>query len=193
MLLPAILCAQSALLEIHVLGGDNAVYATGSRTQGLGVEVTDELGHPVSGAVVAVRLPNDGAGGSFANGLSSEIVTTGSTGRAVTSPVRWSWVAGAVEIKITAVKGALRAGAVTTCELSETIAAKGGPIPTVPAAHRKVPLKWVVIGLLAAGAATAGFASGRASGNGSGGGGTNPSNPTNPVQIGPPVISVGTP
>jgi hypothetical protein len=192
-----LLAAQSSLLEIKLIDGGNAVYAPGSRSAGLAVAVTDELGKPVSGAVVSVRLPDDGAGGSFSNGLSSEILTTGSSGRATTSPVRWNGISGAVEIQITAVKGRLRAGTVATCEVSDSARAKTGarPLPE-PAVNRRLPRKWLIAGAIAV-AATAGFLGARSaghggSGSGSGSGGASAAS-SQPIQIGPPSITVGAP
>ena len=200
--LPVLLVAQSALLEIKVIEGGGAVYAPESRTPGLVVEVTDELGKPVPGAVVSLRLPDDGAGGSFASGLSSEILTTGSQGRATTSPVRWNRVPGTVEIRVTAVKAKLRAGTIATCEISGAAKTKSGGAARQGAAgaqpqpvkHKGFPTKWVAIGVVAvAAAAGAGLAKGRSgnSSNGSGSGST-PGTPGG-VQIGTPSITIGKP
>lgn len=195
LILPLLLAAQSAMLEIKLVEGAGALYAPGSRTPGLTVEVMDELRRPVSGAVVSVRLPDDGAGGSFANGLSSEILTTGTSGRAVTSPVRWNRVTGPVEIRITAVKGQLRAGTIASCEVSDGgIRQKAsGPSQPAPAVQKRLPVKWLVIAALAAGAAGVGFASGRAGSNAGGGTGADPAKPPTPIQIGSPVITIGKP
>jgi hypothetical protein len=196
LVLPLLLEAQSSLLEIKLIDGGGAVYAPGTRSAGLAVAVSDELGKPVSGAVVSVRLPDDGAGGSFANGLSSEILTTGSSGRATTSPVRWNRISGAVEIQITAVKGRLRAGTVATCEVSASARAKPGASPQpAPAFHRRLPVKWLIVGTIAA-AAAAGFATARASGHSASSTGSTSSSGTassQPVQIGSPSITVGAP
>lgn len=195
LVLPLWLAAQSSLLEIKLVDGGNAVYAPGSRSAGLAVAVTDELGKPVSGAVVSVRLPDDGAGGSFSNGLSSEILTTGSNGHATTSPVRWNRISGAVEIQITAVKGKLRAGTVATCELSDSVRAKPGATPRPdPAVHPHLPMKWLIAGAIAA-AATAGFLGTRAASHGASSSGSNSvsATSTQPIQIGAPSITVGAP
>jgi hypothetical protein len=188
LVLPLLLAAQSALLEIKVVEAGGGAYAPGSHTPGLTVEITNELGRPVPGAVVSVRLPDDGAGGSFANGLSSEIMTTGTNGRATTSPVRWNYVAGAVEIRITAVKGQLRAGTVVNRTLSDSVRAKGSaPPPPAPVIRRGVPVKWLLIGLgTAAAAAGVGIACIHSGKGGSGS--TANSGTSGNVQIGTPVI-----
>jgi hypothetical protein len=190
LLLPALLVAQSSLLQIHVVEGERAMYAPGSRSPGFTIEVTDELGKAVAGAVVSVRLPDDGPGGSFANGLSSEILTTGVSGRATTSPMRWNRLVGPVEIRVTAVKGKLRAGTVAACEVTEAVAARRGAV-FVPSAqvHRGGRrAMWIVIAAVAAGAAGAGVLAGRLGGGHS----ATPSEPVSPsLGIGPPTITVG--
>jgi hypothetical protein len=191
LLLPLLLVAQSSLLQIRVVEGERALYAPGTRSPGFTIEVTDELGKPVAGAVVSVRLPDDGPGASFANGLSSEIMTTGSNGRASTSPLRWNRLVGPVEVRVTAVKGKLRAGAVATCEVTEAVMAKRGAV-FVPSTevqrggrHRKM---WIIIAVAAAGAVSAGFLAGRLGG---GNHSSTPAQPTDPLGIGTPTITVG--
>ena len=191
LLLPVLLAGQSAMLEIR-LEDEGTAYAPGSRSPGLGILVRDELSRPVQDAVVTVKLPLDGAGGAFANGLTTEVVKTGSDGRAETSGVRWGRTAGNVEVKITAVKGTLRAGTVAAIQVagaegSIAVASRSAAPRVVRGKSRK---KWVILGLIAAGAAGAGFASGWASGKTAAGGGTNPASG---IQIGMPDISVGKP
>ncbi len=161
LLLPLLLPAQSSL-RVRAVDSDGAARAAGSRSAGLAVEVTDELGKPVPGAVVTVRLPDDGPGGSFANGLSSEILTTGPDGRAHTTPIAWNRLAGAVEIRITAASGRLRAGTVAAWQLSEAAPEERAAAPHEKHGPRVVMkphpsgggshLKWILIGAAAAGA-----------------------------------------
>src|SRR5437868_6319967 len=48
------------ILQIRILEGEDAVYATGSRaTRGITVLVTGETGKPVDGATLSFRLPAD--------------------------------------------------------------------------------------------------------------------------------------
>ena len=165
-LLPVLLAAQTSLLRVRAIDNDGAARRAGSRSAGLAVEVTDELGKPVQGAVVTVRLSDDGPSGSFANGLSSTILTTGADGRASTTPINWNRLAGTAEIRITAVSGRLRAGTTAACRLSEPEPEE----PTVaPEAERhgarvilkphssggSSHLKWILIGAAAAGATAA--------------------------------------
>ena len=206
-LLPVLLAAQTSLLRVRAIDNDGAARAAGSRSAGLAVEVTDELGKPVPGAVVTVRLPDDGPGGSFASGLSTTILTTGPDGRATTSPISWNRLAGTAEIRITAVSGRLRAGTVAACRLSEPEPEKAAAAPeTKPEVERHGPrvivkehpsgggshLKWILIGAAAAGATAAALGL-RGAGNGSaapGGstGGSGSGTVTSITVSGPPVV-----
>ena len=189
LVLPLLLAAQSALLEIHLIG-EGAVYTAGSRTPGLTVEVRDELGRPAAGVLLSVRLPFEEAGGAFANGLNTEVVTTGADGRATTSPIRWSRTPGRVEVRIMAIKGGLRAGTLAALNLSGTAAAATAQARPAPAHARRLGSKWVIIALaVAVAAAGAGFASGRAAGNAA----TPAATPSASVQIGAPTITIGNP
>jgi len=205
-LLPVLLEAQTSLLRVRAIDSDGAARAAGSRSAGLAVEVTDGSGQPVPGAVVTVRLPDDGPGGSFANGLSSTILTTGADGRATTSPISWNRLAGTAEIRITAVSGRLRAGTVAACRLSEPEPEKPAAAAAAPEAERHGArvivkehasgggghLKWILIGAAAAGAtaATLGLRGGGSASAGSsgstGGGGTG--SVSSITASGPPVV-----
>jgi hypothetical protein len=60
----------AAIIQLRVIEGEGAVYAPGSRaTRGITVQVTDETGQPLEGVAVSFRLPEEGAGGTFASGL----------------------------------------------------------------------------------------------------------------------------
>ena len=153
-----------ALLRVRAI--DSAARTAGSRSAGLAVEVTDELGKPVPGGVVTVRLPDEGPSGSFASGLSSVILTTGADGRASTTPISWNRLSGTAEIRITAVSGRLRAGTIAACRLSEPEpekrAAASAPERHGPRVILKPHasgggghLKWILIGAAAAGATAA--------------------------------------
>jgi hypothetical protein len=190
LLFPALLVAQSSLLRIRMV--DSGAYTAGSRSPGIVVEVTDELGAPVPGAVVNVRFPDDGPSGSFASGLSSEIAKTGADGRATTSPVRWNALPGAVDIRVTAAKDRLHAGTVVTCRLSDGLPERHGPVvlvkPGASAAGGGHRLRWILIGAVAAGAAGIGLG---LRGGGGGAQAGQPSAETGAVVIGAPTITVG--
>jgi hypothetical protein len=147
------------ILQIRILEGEGAVYATGSRaTRGITVLVTGETGKPVDGATVSFRLPVDGPTGTFATGSKTEIVTTRADGRAAVWGMPWNRTAGKVEIRITTAKGEARAGTVCPIYLSDAIstreAAPSGRVSSHPARSRK----WLWVTLAVVGAVGGGVA-----------------------------------
>jgi hypothetical protein len=104
---------EPAWLQIRVLAGEGAIHPARSRsTHPLVVQVIDEGNRPVQAAVVGFRLPEEGPGGSFVNGLKTELVTTSSEGKASLGGFQASELMGAFQIRVTAVKGKARAGIV---------------------------------------------------------------------------------
>jgi hypothetical protein len=102
--------AQQGSIQVRVTEGDGLAYPAGSRaTRGITVQVVDETGRPVDGAIVGFRLPDDGPGGIFATGAKTEIATTRADGRASVWGMRWNRASGPFEIHITAAKGQTRA------------------------------------------------------------------------------------
>lgn len=150
---------EVAILQIRVVEGEGAVQSAGSRaTRGLSVEVTDETGKPVGGAAVNFRLPDEGPGGVFANGMKTEVVITAPDGRATLWGMQWNRVEGPFQIRVTAAKGEARAGTVVGQYLSQAVAAKQGAASSarsvaVPGKSRS---KWLWIGLVVAGTAVGG-------------------------------------
>ena len=103
LLVSTCLIAQSLTLQIRVPAEAPVARIAGrARTLGVTVQVADQSGKPVSGAVVTFRMPDEGPSGSFGDGLSSAIVVTGPDGRATTSPVRWGPLSGVCEIRVAA-------------------------------------------------------------------------------------------
>jgi hypothetical protein len=141
--LVAALCAtataQVAILQIQVVEGEGAVHAPGSRSgRPLTVAVTDETGRPVAGAAVSFHLPEDGASGTFANGLRTAVVTTGLSGRASLYGLQVNRVSGRFALRIVASKEQARAGIVSFQYIGE---GSGGrrPAAPAPAADSSVP------------------------------------------------------
>ena len=144
-------------MQLKVVEGEGAAFRTGARAaRGLTVLVTDETGKPVERASVSFRLPEEGSSGVFNSGLRTEVVTTGSDGRATVSGMQWNKTAGPVQIRITAVKDQARAGIVSTQYLNDGLATKAGGEGTFTAPH-KGRTKWILIAVAAAGGG-AGFA-----------------------------------
>jgi hypothetical protein len=174
---------EIALLNLRVVEGEGSVYSVGSRaTRGITVEITDELARPVPGATVSFMLPDSGSSGTFADGQRSAIAVSSVDGRATVWGMQWNKTPGTVEVRITALKGRVRAGTISTQYLSDKIAA--------PASARSGRLKkYLIIAGVAAGAAGAGMALGGRSSATT----TAPAGVSAPPTVGLPTITVGRP
>jgi hypothetical protein len=176
---PAMMWAQTGMIHIRVVEGEGASYAAGSRaTQPLVVEVTDETGKPLAGAAVSFHFPEQGPSGLFVNGLRTDLAITDAGGRASIRSFQLNRTAGSFQLRIVASKDQARAGIVSSQNIAEP---KNGPaIPTgnpiaaraptdsQASGERKTPVrpvvtrprhsarKWVLIGLVVAGAAAGG-------------------------------------
>jgi len=182
--LPLLLAAQTAVLQIRVVEGEGAVRAAGSRvTAPLTVMVTDEIGKPVEGVAVSFRLPDEGPGGTFANGMKTEVAVTGANGRATTTAIHWNHIPGPLRIRITAVKGQARAGMVVSQYLSGDAPRRGGGARLSRSKNR-----WLAVTAVVASAAAAGFTVGWTKNSKPGQGAA-----SGPVRVGPPAISIGKP
>lgn len=186
--LPCLAVCQTAILQIRVLEGDGAVHAAGSHNaRPIVVAVTDETGKPVERAAVSFHLPDDGPGGTFLNGLHTEVAITDAAGRAAVRGLQWNRIPGRFEIRIVASFEQARAGVVSQ-QYIEGPAAPAGGAPAV-AAHRGHS-KWLVVAAVVAGGAAAGLLAGR------GGGANSPPATTTAATIttlGAPAITVGKP
>lgn len=132
-----------ATLQIHLvlIDRDKDTTLVGSRSEkGFTVQVADASGAPVEESAVVFRLPDEGASGVFADGARSAIVYTSADGRAKVSGITWSDVPGPVAVKITATKGAARAGFLlsetltTPAATQAPVSASSAPAASAPAA-----------------------------------------------------------
>jgi hypothetical protein len=164
-----------AKLNIVIVEGEGAINNIRQRTAREPiVQVEDENHRPVAGAVVLFLLPENGPGGTFANGSRSLSVTTDSQGRAVAQGLRVNATKGKYQIQVEAsYLGVTTAATITQTNAVITAAGAGGGISSGK-----------LIGILAAvgGAAAVGIVLAT---RGGGGGGTPTSTPT--------TISAGTP
>jgi hypothetical protein len=190
----AIATSDPLILQVQVVEGEGLAYAPGSRSvKGITVRVTDEVGRPVAGAAVSFRLPEDGATGVFQNNSKTEIAATSADGRATVWGMRWSKTIGTVNIRITAAKGATRAGTTATQIIS--VEATGQVISDNRRAYKSHGggggKKWLWIAVGGAAAAGGGFVAyeelkGKSSSTGT-------AAVTNGVSISPPQVTVGPP
>jgi len=150
--LAAAATGQIAILQLQVIEGEGTVHVPGVRSgHALSVSVTDEGGRPVAGAAVSFHLPENGPGGSFVNGLRTEIATSDARGRATVRAFQANRVSGRFQIRILASKEQARAGTVSFQYVGELSARSGTG-----------GRKWVAIAALAGGGALAGvLATGR--------------------------------
>ena len=188
--------AQTAILQLQVTEGENAVHPAGSRSlRPLTVQVTDETGRPISNVAVSFRLPESESTGAFANGLKTDLKTSGPDGKVSASPIQWTAAPGPTRIQITAAKDQARAGTVVSQYLAAIETVKTNPSPAVATTRlREAPKSpqvksggkhrwvWAVAGAAAGGAA---IAFSRPSSK------SPAASPVGGVQIGAPTITIG--
>lgn len=188
MLLPLAAQNDPALLRIRIVEGDGAMYPIGSRaTRGITVEVTDETGRPVDMAAVSFKLPDEGPTGTFSSGMRTEVIGTGSDGRATAWGMQWNGVTGRMEVRITAAKGQARAGAICGLSLTNKLVSnepRDTSGPSAFARHRKI---WIGVAIAAGAFAGAAAATSRGTPAGAA-----PAT-INAPQIGTPSIIIGKP
>jgi hypothetical protein len=147
----------------------------------LAVQITDETGRPVDAATVTFRMPEEGPGGTFQRGMRTEAVTTTVDGNAAVYGIVWNRLPGAFQVRVTAVKGQVRAGTVVSQYISDT--------PQLKAAGAgRSRKKWLAIAAAVGGGAAAGIVAARSGSSPSSASTTAP-----PPQIGMPTITVGRP
>ena len=175
--------AQVAVLHIRVTEGEGAVNAAGAHnTRPLAVEVTDETGKPVEGASVSFHLPDEGPGGTFGNGLRTDVTVTDSRGRANLHTMLLNRTPGRFAIRILASKEQARAGMESFQYVADS---------SPKSVHS--PLKWVVIAVLAGGAAAAAAVVASRSGSAPPAASGPSTTGTSTVSIGSPTVTVGKP
>jgi hypothetical protein len=159
LLIAAALSARAddiALLNLRVVEGEGAVYGAGSRaTRGITVEITDELARPVPGTSVSFMLPETGASGVFTGGKRTEVAITNAEGKASVWGMQWNKTPGTVQLRITALKGAVRAGTISTQYITDKLPAAA----SFSSSHKR---RYLLIAAAVAGAAGAGLVLGGA-------------------------------
>ncbi len=187
---------ELAILQLKVIEGEGAVHPAGSRSAAaLKVQVTDETGRPVEGVTVSFRMPVSGPTGIFQNGLPTEVFVTGPDGLVSVTGIRWGPAPGPVRIRITAVRGQVRAGIISEQYVAEPAQLSRGSPGARPARVAGNRGRWVVLAVAAAGAAAGGLVLGVA-GKGqsaAAAAGAAAASQTQGVQVGPPTIRVGKP
>lgn len=188
---PAPAPQEIAVLQLKVIEGEGVVHTAGVRTgAAFTVQVSDETGRPVEGVTVSFRMPAEGATGVFESGLPTEVLVTGADGKASVWGVRWNKITGPVRVRITAVKGDVRAGIFSSQYVAEPQAAAKQTEANRPTTS-KARNRWLAIAVIAAGAAAGGLVlgvSGKAQTSAQG-----ISDSLTSVQVGAPSIQIGKP
>lgn len=167
--------AQILKLNIEIVEGEGAVNNIRQRmAREPMVQVTDENRKPIAGAAVVFLLPNQGAGGAFANGAKSLTTLTDANGNAVARGLQANRLEGQYQIRVTASHQGQTAS--TSINMTNAVAAGGA------AAAGGLGLK-----LLLVLGAVGGVAAGVAVANSGGGNGT-PSRPSTTVTPGSPTV-----
>lgn len=90
-------------IQIVIVEGEGAINNVKERVnREMIVQVEDQNHKPVAGAAVIFFLPNDGPGGTFANGTTSLTTTTNAQGRAVARGIQFNGQAGAMQVRVSA-------------------------------------------------------------------------------------------
>ena len=159
-------------LNIVIVEGDGAVNNIRQRmAREPMVQVTDENRKPVAGAAVVFLLPNQGAGGAFANGAKSLTTLTDANGNAVARGMQANRLSGQYQVKVTA----SHQGQTASTSINMTNAVLTGAVGA------GVSMKLLLI-LGAVGGAAAGVAVAAS------GGGTAPARPSTTVTPGSPTV-----
>ena len=124
--------SSESTLEIHLVQNQDTAPVNTTSLKSLTVEVTDGRGTPVEGAAVAFRLPDSEPTGTFSDGTHAAVSYSDAAGRASLANIHWGATAGAVEIRLTAAKGALHAGLLVSTNLSVTGEKLAATTPATP-------------------------------------------------------------
>lgn len=102
-------------LQIVIVEGEGAINNVKQRVNREPiVRVEDESHKPVAGVSVTFFLPNQGPGGTFANGTNSLTTATNAQGQAVARGIRFNDQAGTMEIRVSASLAGQTASAIIT-------------------------------------------------------------------------------
>ena len=114
-------------LRIVIVEGEGAINNVKQRVNREPIVLVEDESHkPVAGVSVTFFLPNQGPGGTFANGTTSLTTATNAQGQAVARGIRFNNQAGAMEIRVAASIAGQTASAIITQTNVLGSAASGG-------------------------------------------------------------------
>jgi hypothetical protein len=124
-----------AALHVRVVDEPGPVPTQSTPGKGYVVQVTNSAGAPVSGAAVALRLPEEGPTGRFSNGLRAWVAYTDAAGIARFPAIEWGDHAGVAELRLTAAKGSSHSGVMVAQQIgpeNPTVSVVAVPMETAP-------------------------------------------------------------
>jgi hypothetical protein len=190
LLVPPAEAQTAASISIVVVAGEGAINNVNERVNREVIVLVEDQNHkPVSGAAVSFFLPNEGPGGTFANGTNSLTTTTNEQGRAAARGIQFNNQAGPLPIRVSASYAGRTASIVINQSSVLTGASSAGRgIGGGAGGGMSRTTKWIIIGaVVGAGAAAAVLLSNRSSSSA-------PPAPTLPtITITPGIPTVGGP
>jgi len=153
---PSLLLAQTlpARIEVRVVEGEGVTTSVRQRVaRDPVVRIEDDDHHPLDGASVVFALPVSGTSGEFLNGAKTLTVVTGKDGLATARGLKTNEIPGNLQIYVMASYQGLRARGV----INQLVEAAPGTFAT-PELHPSKSggkLKWILLGIAAAGGAGA--------------------------------------
>jgi hypothetical protein len=190
LLAPPAAAQTAASIGIVVVAGEGAINNVNERvTRDVIVLVEDQNHKPVSGAAVSFFLPNEGPGGTFANGTNSLTTTTNEQGRAAARGIQFNNQAGPMPIRVSAsYAGRTASIVINQSNVTSGTSSAGRGIGGGAGGGMSRTTKWIIIGAVIGAGAAAGVALG---GKGSS---STPAPPTLPtITITPGTPTVGGP
>jgi hypothetical protein len=124
-------------LRVRLVDGPGPPQAHTKSAKGYVLQVTNAAGAPVSGAAVALRLPENGATGRFADGLRSWVAYSDDAGIARFPVIQWGEIAGDVQVSATAAKATFHVGLL----IAQSIRPDPGTVSVVSVPIEKMPPK----------------------------------------------------
>ena len=172
-------------LQIIIVEGEGAINNVKQRVNREPiVQVEDENHKPVAGAAIIFFLPNNGPGGTFANGSSTLTTTTNAQGQAVARGIRFNNQPGSMQIRVSASFAGQTASAIITQTNVLGVAASGASVGGLSLAT-----KLLIIGAVVG----AGVAAGVVIANHGGNSGGSTATPPSTITITPGTVTVGGP
>ncbi len=177
-------------IQIVIVEGEGAINNVKERlNREVIVQVEDQNHKPVAGAAVSFFLPNDGPGGTFANGTNSLTTTTNAQGRAVARGIQFNGQAGAMQIRVAAsYAGRTASIVVNQSNVLSGASSGGGRASSGAGGGMRLSTKLLIIGAIVGGGVAAGVLLGNR-------GGSSPTPAATPptITITPGLVTVGGP